>query len=80
MISLSISPSTSIRKEVRTMGSSCPTISVTLSSDPKSMRLTFGGEISIFLLNMVDREVATLPIIWFMASEMAESCRSETSP
>ena len=63
MISLSMRPSTSIRKEILTMGSSVPTISVTLSSDPRSIRFTLGGVISIFLLNMVDRDVATVPII-----------------
>ena len=53
------------------MGSSVPTISVTLSSDPRSIRFTLGGVISIFLLNMVDRDVATVPIIWFMDSPTA---------
>ena len=71
MISLSIRPSTSMRKLVFTTGSSLFTKSVILSSAPKSIRFTFGGEISIFLLNMVEREVATVPIIWFMASPTA---------
>ena len=53
------------------MGSFWPTISVTLSSVPRSIRLTFGGEMSIFLLNIVDSDVATVPIIWFMDSPTA---------
>ena len=45
------------------MVSSEPTISVTFSSEPRSIRFTFGGEMSIFLLNIDDSEVATAPII-----------------
>ena len=71
MISLSMRPSTSMRNEMRTIGSFWPTISVTLSSEPRSMRLTFGGEISIFLLNIVESDVATVPIIWFIDSPTA---------
>ena len=71
MISLSIRPSTSMRNEIFAIGSSAETISVTLSSDPRSIILTFGGEISIFLLNIVDNDVATDPIIWFIDSPTA---------
>ena len=61
IISLSIKPSTSMRKAARTTGS---VLSLSpRSSLPKSIRLTFGGEISIYLLNIVDRLVATAPII-----------------
>ena len=48
--------------------------------DSTSMVSVSGGVMSTARFSMTEREVAALPIIWFMASEMAESCRSETSP
>ena len=46
----------------------------------RSTRLASGGLISIILPNMVESDVAEEPIIWFMASEIAERCSSPSSP
>ena len=63
MISLSMSPSTSIRKDACTIGSTLSSSFETTSAVLKSTRVTTGGVISTFLLNIEESEVATLPII-----------------
>ena len=68
MISLSMSPSTSMRKDVCMIGSTLSSSLDTTSAVPRSTSVTTGGVISTFLLNIEESEVATLPIIWFMDS------------
>ena len=46
----------------------------------RSTRLASGGLMSIILPNMVESAVDEAPIIWFMASEIAERCSSPSSP
>ena len=68
MISLSMRPSTSIRKDAWMIGSTLSSSLDTTSSVPRSTNVTTGGVMSTFLLNIDESEVATLPIIWFMHS------------
>ena len=63
MISLSMRPSTSMRKDAWMIGSTLSSSLDTTSSVPRSTSVTTGGVISTFLLNIEESEVATLPII-----------------
>ena len=73
MISLSINSPIFILKDMLTnLPARKGSISSPMISMSKSTTLADGGLISIFLLSMEDRDVAEEPIIWFMASQIAD--------
>ncbi len=80
MISLLTRSPISILKEIFT-NSCAKKSSILLPSSVsfKSTKSADGGLISIILSNIEDREVAALPIIWFIASLMALKCSSPSS-
>ena len=55
-------------------------ISASSMSSCRLITVAFGGLISILRFNMEEREVAAEPIIWFIASLIADKCNSPSSP
>ena len=73
-------PSISIRNDIFTKSSVRKLENFDGSSSRKLSSVACGGDISTFWPVMVERDVAAAPIIWFIASEIADNWSSPIVP